>query len=52
MKLIFEERYDRKEINTTHKIIQTLLYWDSEKYSVEFFVSKEFLVVKTYRKED
>lgn len=52
MKLISEERYNISEINIQNKILGTLRKVKREEYSIDFFVSDTFLVIKIYKKEN
>lgn len=50
MKLYSEERLYRDQIYTIDVIINRLRNYDTKIYSIEFFVSEEFLVIKIYKK--
>ena len=50
MKLILEERYERSKIYAIDKIGEYMRRFDSRFYSLEFFASDEFLVIKVYRR--
>ena len=51
MKLISEERYNKEYFNIYAQISTTLQEVDTKLFSVEFFVSDTFLVIKIYKKE-
>ena len=50
MKLEAEERYIIREINVNRKIKKTLQILDLNRYSVEFFISDDYLVIRIYKR--
>ena len=52
MKLISEERYNREYFDIYAQISKTIQEVDPKLFSIEFFISDTFLVIKIYKKEN